>query len=100
MNADVPADVNNYRHLRIAEFSDTVSALPPEELQVCPSPLFVFLTSFMSSMMLNYLLSWYDSMSMLSLNIAVYINIIIKTGEDSSGRAGCLVPAPAGARTE
>ena len=32
--ADIPADVNNYRHLRIADFSDTVSALPPEELQV------------------------------------------------------------------
>lgn len=34
MYADVPADVNAYRHLRIADFSDTVSALPPEELQV------------------------------------------------------------------
>ena len=34
MYADAPADVNTYRHLRIADFSDTVSALPPEELQV------------------------------------------------------------------
>ena len=34
MYADTPADVNTYRHLRIADFSDTVSALPPEELQV------------------------------------------------------------------
>lgn len=33
MYADVSADVNTYRHLRIADFSDTVSALPPEELQ-------------------------------------------------------------------
>ena len=32
--ADVPADTNTYRHLRIADFSDTVPALPPEELQV------------------------------------------------------------------
>ncbi|DBA78426.1 hypothetical protein WJX79_008278 [Trebouxia sp. C0005] len=29
----VPADVNTYRRLRVADFSDTVSALPPEELQ-------------------------------------------------------------------
>ena len=29
-----PSEENQYRHLRIADFSDTVSALPPEELQV------------------------------------------------------------------
>lgn len=29
-----PSEDNHYRHLRIADFSDTVSALPPEELQV------------------------------------------------------------------
>ena len=29
-----PSEDNHYRQLRIADFSDTVSALPPEELQV------------------------------------------------------------------
>lgn len=29
-----PSDENQYRHLRLADFSDNVSALPPEELQV------------------------------------------------------------------
>lgn len=29
-----PSQDNHYRHLRVADFSDTVSALPPEELQV------------------------------------------------------------------
>ena len=28
------SDQNQYRHLRVADFSDNVSALPPEELQV------------------------------------------------------------------
>ncbi|KAL3147449.1 hypothetical protein ABBQ38_014508 [Trebouxia sp. C0009 RCD-2024] len=28
-----PSQDNHYRHLRVADFSDTVSALPPEELQ-------------------------------------------------------------------
>lgn len=26
---------NAYRHLRVADYSDAVAALPPEELQVC-----------------------------------------------------------------
>lgn len=29
-----PSDDNAYRHLRVADFSDAVAALPPEELQV------------------------------------------------------------------
>ena len=33
-----PSEENSFRHLRIADFSDSVAALPPEELQV-PLPL-------------------------------------------------------------
>lgn len=32
-----PGDDNAYSHIRISDFSDTVAALPPEELQVSPS---------------------------------------------------------------
>lgn len=33
-----PSDQNEYRHLRVADYSDAVSALPQEELQVSFKP--------------------------------------------------------------